>query len=170
MNSKSAPVGANTQSKLVHERFDHRLKKLVRTTGDIAIATENGVPASTARGWLRQSHVDVVSLELLDLNSWQLQHEVIKFRRRAKKLSSLLGLAIVVLQVYGFSIGRFRVSEGRDKKRLRRAIERTRPHIVLRTSYGAIGLSRTRYHEWSNIERCELEDRPSCLGSLSPVT
>ena len=155
-----------TDSNSTQHRYDHRLKNLVRTTGDIAIATEHGVPASTARGWLRQSKVEVVSLELLDLNTSQLQHEVIKLRRRLEKLSSLLRLAIVVLQVSGFSLGRFRVSDGKDKKRLLRAIQRTRPHIALRTSLGAIGLSQTRYHEWNNGERCELDDRSSCPRTL----
>ncbi len=125
-------------------RYDHRLKNLVRTTGDIAVATEYGVPASTARGWLRQSQIEVVLIELLDFNTSHLQQEVVKLRRRLEKLSSRLRLAIVVLQIFGVSLGRFRVRDGRDKKRLLRAIQRTSPRIPLRTSLGAIGLFRTR--------------------------
>ena len=33
-------------------RYDHRLRQLVRTTQDVSYAVECGVPRSTARGWL----------------------------------------------------------------------------------------------------------------------
>jgi hypothetical protein len=45
-------TGGMTHNTPTQRRYDHRLKLLVQTTGDIAIATERGVPASTARGWL----------------------------------------------------------------------------------------------------------------------
>ena len=32
--------------------YDHRLRELVRTTGDTGVATRLGVPRSTAQGWL----------------------------------------------------------------------------------------------------------------------
>ena len=31
------------------QRYDHRLRELVRRTGDLTIATDRGVPRSTAR-------------------------------------------------------------------------------------------------------------------------
>jgi hypothetical protein len=34
------------------QRYDHRLRHLVHRTGDVTIATDLGVPRSTARGWL----------------------------------------------------------------------------------------------------------------------
>jgi hypothetical protein len=34
------------------QRYDHRLRELVQGTGDVTIATDLGVPHSTARGWL----------------------------------------------------------------------------------------------------------------------
>jgi hypothetical protein len=34
------------------QRYDHRLRDLVQRTGDLTIATDLGVPRSTARGWL----------------------------------------------------------------------------------------------------------------------
>ena len=36
------------------QRYDHRLRDLVQRTGDVTIATDLGVPRSTARGWLEQ--------------------------------------------------------------------------------------------------------------------
>ena len=41
--------------------YDHRLRDLVRQTGDIGIATAAGVPRSTATGWLRRDLQPVVS-------------------------------------------------------------------------------------------------------------
>ena len=48
-------------------RYDHRLRELVHLTGDVTIATDVGVPRSTARGWLRQPPQAVVSLEVTTL-------------------------------------------------------------------------------------------------------
>ena len=127
-----------THTALTQRRYDHRLKCFVQKTGNIAIATECGIPASTARGWLTQSRTEVVSLELFDLNTTQLQQEVIKLRRQIAKLTSVLRLVIVVLQVSGFSLRRWRVSDGRDKKRLLRVIQRTRSHVALRTIGGCL--------------------------------
>ena len=81
-------------------RYDHRRKNLVQATGGMVIATENGAPASTARGGPRQSQNEVVMLELLDLNTSQLQHEVIKLRRRLKKLGDV---PVVVKSVAGLT-------------------------------------------------------------------
>src|SRR5215470_17878157 len=43
------------------KRYDHRLRELVQRTGDLTIATDVGVPRSTARGWLRTAPTVVVS-------------------------------------------------------------------------------------------------------------
>ncbi len=42
--------------------YDHRLKDLVRETGDIQPAVQRGVPRSTAQGWLCPSRREVVTL------------------------------------------------------------------------------------------------------------
>ena len=47
--------------------YDHRLKELVRTSGDLSVATELGIPRSTALGWLRDSPGEVVTLDILSL-------------------------------------------------------------------------------------------------------
>ncbi|MDP6557844.1 MAG: hypothetical protein QGG71_24465 [Pirellulaceae bacterium] len=69
--------------------YDHR-RELVQTTRDIQLATQHGVPASTARGWLNKPATEVVSLNVLDLNTMRLPHEVIQLRRRVTKLTALL--------------------------------------------------------------------------------
>ena len=73
--------------------YDHRLRELVQTTRDIQLATQHGVPASTARGWLNKPATEVVSLNVLDLDTMRLQHEVIQLRRRVTKLIALLRLS-----------------------------------------------------------------------------
>ena len=62
--------------------YDHRLKELVRQTGNLTIATRLGVPRSTAAGWLRSQTQDVITLDVLELREKQLQAEVLKLRRR----------------------------------------------------------------------------------------
>jgi hypothetical protein len=47
------------------QRYDHRLRELVQRTGDLTIATDLGVPRSTARGWLGAAPTVVVSLEVM---------------------------------------------------------------------------------------------------------
>jgi hypothetical protein len=80
-------------------RYDHRLRELVQTTGDIQLATRHGVSASTARGWLNKPSTEVVPLDVLDLDTMRLQREVIQLRRRVTKLTVLLRLAIVIVRV-----------------------------------------------------------------------
>ena len=43
-------------------KCDHRLLSLVWTTGDIDLAVRQGVPRSTARGWLTRAPGNVVTL------------------------------------------------------------------------------------------------------------
>jgi len=62
-----------TSTARTQHRYDHRLRELVQMTGDITLATQHGVPASTARGWLTQSKTDVVSLDVIDLDTIRLR-------------------------------------------------------------------------------------------------
>jgi len=45
------------------QRYDHRLRNLVQRTGDVTVATDLGVPRSTARGWLGITPPVVVCLD-----------------------------------------------------------------------------------------------------------
>jgi len=60
------------------QRYDDRLRDLVQRTGDVTIATELGVPRSTARGWLGDAQKVVVSLDVTNLKASELQQEVLK--------------------------------------------------------------------------------------------
>jgi hypothetical protein len=59
----SMPTTARPQ-----HRYDHRLRNLVQDTGNVTIATDLGVPRSTARGWLGKAPKVVVSLGVTDLS------------------------------------------------------------------------------------------------------
>jgi hypothetical protein len=69
------------------QRYDHRLRDLVQRTGDLTIATDLGVPRSTARGWLRAAPRVVVTVDLADLTAPELRQEILKLRRRVEKLA-----------------------------------------------------------------------------------
>ena len=80
------------------QRHDHRLRNLVQCTGDVTVATDLGVPRSTARGWLGATPTVVVCLDVAELTEPELRQEVLKLRRRVRKLTALLRLALVLLR------------------------------------------------------------------------
>ena len=146
----------------IQRRYDHRFQELVCRTGDVAFAVRQGVPRSTARGWLARSSTGVVSLDACDMDAVQLRQEVLILRRRIARLIAVLRVLIVVLRISGFSINRARVPEGRDKSLLLQAINRSRAVLPLRTVLRVIELSHARYHYWRRDEECGLNDQTSC--------
>src|SRR6516162_11340948 len=113
------------------QRYDHRLRNLVQRTGDVTVATDLGVPRSTARGWLAETPTVVVCLDVTELTEPELQQEVVKLRRRVRKLMALLRLVLVLLQTSGFRLSVARLPDGRDKLRILRAVDRAREHLPL---------------------------------------
>ncbi len=113
----------------IQRRYDHRLRDLVQTTGDLDLAVRHVVPRSTARGWRTKTTTEVVSLDVLELDTIRLQHDVIRLRQRIVRLVSLLRLVLIVLKVSGISFARVRLPEGTTKLQLLRAIERSRSDL-----------------------------------------
>ena len=147
----------------LQQRYDHRLRELVQRTGNLTIATDLGVPRSTARGWLRTAPTVVVSLEGADLTELELRQEVLKLRRRVQKLAALLRLALALLRVSGFTLAGERLPDGPDKLRILRAIEPARACIPLRTLLRLLRLSPSRFHAWRRRHTvCALDDQSSC--------
>jgi putative transposase len=93
-------------------RYDHRLRDLVRRTGDVSIATDLGVPRSTARGWLDKALQVVVSFDVTELGTPELQQEILRLGRRVKKLTALLRLALALLRSSEFTLTHERVPTG----------------------------------------------------------
>ena len=145
------------------QRDDHRLRELVQRTADVTIATDLGVPRSTARGWLGTPPTVVVSLEVTARCELELRHEVLKLRRRVRKLAALLRLALVLLRVSGCTLSGERLPDGRDKLRILRALDQARACIPLRALLRLLGLSPRRFHAWRRRHTvCALDDQSSC--------
>src|SRR5216684_7142050 len=87
----SMPTTAHPQ-----QRYDHRLRNLVQRTADVTVATDLGVPRSTSRGWLGTAPTVVVCLDVADLAEPEFRQEVLKPRRRVRKLTALLRLALAL--------------------------------------------------------------------------
>ncbi len=61
----------------VQRRYDHRLRELVRSTGDMQHALRRGVPRSTARGWLKSTRAEIVTVNVAEGDILCLQQEVL---------------------------------------------------------------------------------------------
>src|SRR3989442_4664044 len=145
------------------QRYDHRLRDLVQGTGDVAIATVLGIPRSTARGWLGKAPKVVVSLDVTDLRASELQQAVLELRRRVKKLTALLRLALALLRSSGFTLTHERLLDGRAKIRILRAVDRARAFVPLRALLRFLRLSPSPFHAWKRLQHtCALDDHSSC--------
>jgi putative transposase len=145
------------------QRYDHRLRNLVQRTGDVTVATDLGVPRSTARGWLGETATVVVCLDVTELTEPELRQEVVKLRRRVRKLMALLRFVLVLLQTSGFRLSVARLQDGPDKLRILRAVDRAREHVPLRALLRFLRVSPSRFHAWGRRQRaCVLEDQSSC--------
>ena len=144
------------------QRDDHRLRQLVQCTGDITVATDLGVPRSTARGWLRAAQT-VVSVDVADLTEPELLLEVLKLRRRVQKLTALLHLALALLRTSGFTLAGSRLPDGRAKRRILRAADRAREYLPLSAVLRFLRVSSGRFHAWRRQQQtCALDDQSSC--------
>jgi hypothetical protein len=143
------------------QRYDHRLRNLVQRTGDVSIATSLGVPRSTAR--LGKTPNVVVSLDVTDLRASELHQEVLELRRRVKKLTALLRLALALLRSSGFTLTHERLPDGRAKTRILNAVDRARACVPLRALLRCLRLSPSRFHAWRRLQHaCALDDQSSC--------
>jgi hypothetical protein len=86
-----------------------------------------------------------------------------KLRRRVKKLTALLRLALTLLRSSGFTLAHERLPDGRDKIRILRAVDRARAWMPLRALLRFLRLSPSRFHAWRRLQHaCALDDRSSC--------
>ena len=145
------------------QRYDHRLRDLVRRTGDVTLATDLGVPRSTARGWIRAAPTVVMSLEVADLTEPELRQEILRLRRRVQKLAALLRLALALLQTSGFRLSYARLPDGDDKLRILRAVDQALACVPLRAVLRFLQMSPNRFQAWRRRQTaCALEDQSSC--------
>ncbi len=154
-----------TSATRIQHRYDHRLRDLVRSTGDVGHAIRRGVPRSTARGWLTSSCTKVVTIDVVDLDVLRLQQEVLALRKRVERLVAMLRLVVVLLKASGFSLAGARLPDGANKVSLLRAIDRSRSVLSLRVALRVLRLSQARYHSWKREGECGLNDITSCPRS-----
>jgi putative transposase len=105
----------------------------------------------------------VVCLDGADLIEAELREEVVKLRRRVRKLSALLRLALALLRTAGFRLTGERVPDGRAKTRILRAVDRAREYLPLRAVLRFLRMSPSRFHAWHRRRSaCTLDDQSSC--------
>ena len=120
------------------------------------------MPPSTARGWVKATKAEVVTIDLVEMNILQLQQEVLALRKRITRLIALLRLVMVLMKIAGFSLANARIPDEAEKHKLLRAIGRARSVLPLRIVLGVLRRSHSRYHSWKREEECRLEDMPFC--------
>jgi hypothetical protein len=112
----------------------------------VTVATDLGVPRSTARGWLGAAPTVVVGLADADLTEPELRQEILKLRRRVQKLTALLRLVLALLHTSGFRLTGERLPDGRAKRRILRAVDRAREFLPLRAILRFLRVSPGRFH------------------------
>ena len=126
-------------------RYDHRFRELVRRTGELRLATERGVPRSTARAWLCASPHQVVGLRGTDLTDSELRQEILTLQRRVEKLAALLRLALVVRPRGERWLTGERLPDGPAKARMLSAVNRARTCMPLRGILRFLHVSPSRF-------------------------
>ena len=144
--------------------YDHRLRELVYHTGDLSIATDIGVPRSTAAGWIRNELIEVVTLDVLNNDQIELQAELLQLRRRVRILGIVVGLLLALLRVSGFKLNGRHLLEGEDRNVLKRVVERARAILPLHAVLRVLHISSSRFHRSMKSEAvC------GCHASIGPA-
>lgn len=152
--------------KRVQRSYDHRLRQFVCTTGDTAHALRIGVPRSTANGWLQPRVQSVISLSQFGQHVESLETEVARLQLQVSRLRHLLRLLFLIFRISGFSFQNCRIPCSSDKSKLINLINNAATVIPVGRLLNVIGLSRSRFYAWSDIEACELADNSSCPKSF----
>jgi len=143
--------------------YDHRLRDLVRETGDLTVATGRGVPRSTAAGWLRAEKRDIVTLDVLDQTESQLRAEVLRLRRRVRVFGAVIRLLLQLLRMSGFTLEAKRLAPSAARTALLRAVEHARELLPLRAVLRLAGISSSRLSSWTAADPdCTASDPGSC--------
>ncbi len=123
------------------KRYDHRLRELVRSTQDISRAVEDGVPFSTACDWLKATAAEAVTVDVRKMDTISGQQALLQLRARMQTLTTLPRVLLVVFKLSGYSLNHSRLPDGKGKRLLLRAIERSRPALPLRSLLRVIRLA-----------------------------
>lgn len=125
--------------KRFQRHYDHRLRELVFRTGDATVATDLGVPRSTAAGWVRGELGPVVRLDVLDRSSVELQAEIVKLRRRVETLRVVVRLLVLLQRIADNGIERTRIFDPASRAKILRAAERAERTLPRRAVLKILG-------------------------------
>ena len=140
----------------------------MQQTDDVAIATDLGVPRSTALGWLKQSPREVVSTEFLSRDEQVLRDEVLRLRRRLRVVAAVIRLLLALLRVSGYRLDRRRLVKPDERRTLLRAIDCASRALPRRAVLRILRVSASRVSSWRHAEvSCEIDDRPGCPRTAS---
>ena len=105
----------------------------------------------------------MVSLDVTNLTTSEHHHEIVALRRRVRKLTALLRLALALLRSSGFTLAHERLPDARAKIRILRAVDRAGEFVPLRAVLRFLRLSPSRFHAWRRLQNaCALDDQLSC--------
>ena len=133
-------------------RYDHRFREVVRQTGDVELAVQQGVPLSTARDWSLLDSPEVITLDVLSMSECELRKEVVELRKRHARLLAILRLFVVLVKVLECGLCHRLVPDGEKKRLILRAVDRSKDVLSLRSELLVLGLSKTRYYDWRREE------------------
>ena len=147
--------------------YDHRLRWLVHAEHDISVALDNGVPRSTAAGWLRAAPPMVESLDVLDRNAEELVVENLELRRKNRLLVSVCRLCMAERRALGHSLAGKQVRDESTRSALLAAIERAAVAMKRKAALAVLGLSSSRYYGWlSKGQTCASDRAATCLRRM----
>ena len=153
-----------TASATKRRTYDPNVRKLVVEGRGDDIVRELDIPRSTVSGWKRRPLPPVVSLGTSDESTEELQARIRVLEKRVKVLTRIMVLLLTLVRIARLTLNNTRVPDPDDRARLLRAIDRSEGVLPRRTALRVIGLSQSRYGQWSRQEQldCPLGDSSQC--------
>lgn len=124
------------------------------------------MPRSTVAAWLIGDVGPVVSLDVLDLSTVDLQAEVVKLRWRVETLRAVVGLLMRIRRLTDSRFERTQVSDPATRARLLPAAMRAERVLPRRAVLRILGISPAGYAGWKRRELgCDAPEQASCIRS-----
>ena len=132
--------------------YDHRLRDLVRISGDATIVGGSGVPRSTIPGWRRGDQQSVTSADVFEMGPVHLRIELSKLRLRNRKLAAVVRLLYELLRALDIRLDQRRLSDEAAKALLLHAKDQAQRVLSLRGVLHDLGRSPSRHHRWRRAD------------------
>ena len=113
-------------------RYDHHLRELVQSTGNIQHAMRRGVPRSTAHGWLQSPRAEVGTVDATDID--MMKKMVTSDEYRHVPTGTLALLAQRLGKVFASSSTWYRLIRIHNWRRPRKRTHPAKPKVGIRAS------------------------------------